>query len=788
MNYVLNKHKLVERLKNLSETNKKFENLVIILENNNNVKVKIYIINNKYNIYIICNYNKNLKFKIPKGFIIIENNDTLEYRGYITKISKTSINYDRIYITPKIKGMIGLTIYSNDMGWIHCNITSYNKEKTLIMKEIFDNYLNSLSYEVRSNLEYECMNRKLTLCIEYFHPKLLNNSYIDNVNYFYVSVISTEINYIKENQILSYLTIMEKDYFCKKYNLPYLPTFVIDNKYNIEKYFNEFNLKYDNIYYNEWIDIIKKYSSYSDMGNFNYNKIIGNILECTKIYGEYKNGMDIINIKLPIYNCYNKIYLKYFKICVKNYLKYSKCINPNSLKYILEDIKLITKTESGYNYWSNIIISIFNNLEIYLNKIDLSDTSLSDMNMNIKKYTNNLINIKIHSSIWKYTLNEYKYRYNNNNKDIHIGIIIGPIGAGKSTIMKNISSYINNNKIYRAEEIDGDILDIGKEKVLKCGKERQPYTEWKIINTIINGNIPIISCGGGVLMYNDKLRIKTKIEDCFNGYTCRLHVFIPYNDINNTNMIRKCNNYNINNLYNIYKLDISKIINKRINNGEWTMYNKIYNRIKYINNIQKKSEYNYKFAKILIDNADEIYEYPLLKYNNYNINYNFDNIFNIKYINYPTKFKYTKIQLLILPINEESKIQYITLENNYKKNGYGDVNTYKKYINIKLPYIIQTKYVETKGYHINNEKYKEKYDTVKIYLLTDELKDIKFPYIIDNNGPYYIKECNKIVPALNKCINNINLKTRRSQILKHTLKNINDYPDKLVEIINIYYT
>jgi len=76
---------------------------------------------------------------------------------------------------------------------------------------------------------------------------------------------------------------------------------------------------------------------------------------------------------------------------------------------------------------------------------------------------------------------------------INIVLLLGPVGVGKSTLGNLLVEKIGG------VHIDGDLLDLTEDEVSKLGEERGDYTRYKIIEAIMNGQVPIVSTGGGVL-------------------------------------------------------------------------------------------------------------------------------------------------------------------------------------------------------------------------------------------------------------------------------------------------
>ncbi len=85
-------------------------------------------------------------------------------------------------------------------------------------------------------------------------------------------------------------------------------------------------------------------------------------------------------------------------------------------------------------------------------------------------------------------------------------ILMGSIGSGKSSF----GNFIENLDTDKFKHIDGDILDLTEEQVLKLGKDRSQRTMELIKKALFENKIPIISTGGGVLLGSRRKLYLTK--------------------------------------------------------------------------------------------------------------------------------------------------------------------------------------------------------------------------------------------------------------------------------------
>eukprot|EP00759_Apiculatamorpha_spiralis_P036168 PhF_6_TR36493/c0_g1_i1/m.53630 len=76
-------------------------------------------------------------------------------------------------------------------------------------------------------------------------------------------------------------------------------------------------------------------------------------------------------------------------------------------------------------------------------------------------------------------------------------LIIGPIGCGKSTFGNKLAA---SDELSNTVHIDGDLLGLRNEDVvLGLGKERTPFTRWRICEAWLHGKNTVVSHGGGFL-------------------------------------------------------------------------------------------------------------------------------------------------------------------------------------------------------------------------------------------------------------------------------------------------
>ena len=191
---------------------------------------------------------------------------------------------------------------------------------------------------------------------------------------------------------------------------------------------------------------------------------------------------------------------------------------------------------------------------------------------------------------------------------VNIVIINGIIGSGKSTVAKKVSSMIHN-----AMEIDGDSLfpQLNHKQstalTMSLGQERNHYTRWQIINAILNGKIPVISTGGGVLCDNDgNCLIPLMIRNAFNVDVNMIQIvvdqtFDKIEPIVDTSFEFYASDQS--------RISVKNVIFDRIACGQWKIP-KGGNQEKFVNDIASRSSVNQRFAEGIAEVASHKFGFP----------------------------------------------------------------------------------------------------------------------------------------------------------------------------------
>ena len=439
--------------------------------------------------------------------------------------------------------------------------------------------------------------------------------------------------------------------FCVKFSLPCDSAIMINNPEASKNFMLELSQNRDFMDDENLNLLVKKHQQHITIkhGTITHAQVLGNCLEGLVLKLTHSNRTTSVKkYKLPKYTIITMLIREQFKNFTFNANLKEKainfvdywCVSPKGKDYwfrfgLRAFIKYLDMPENTSNVGDHIILT-----ESMADFDIIHDVSISEFDNKIHTMTNGTV-----------------------------VICVGPIASGKTSIMEQIC--FNNLRLI---PIDGDDLGIGTEKTLKLGRERNEFSRWKIIQCLMNGNVPVISTGGGVLFSTGKkdqeFILRNQIYDTL-GILVNIIVILP-DKVGKLTQVD--NNYDPTSIYDNLALVKSAII-QRVKTGKWKIDPKFKSGktseatalANFANEMARRSQYNMKFAKSIIECADSVFVLPIITKENYGIQktFNYSEICDkITYPFGPMSGKFGQIRLLTF-INNVTP-GYITLQHSAK--------------------------------------------------------------------------------------------------------------------------
>jgi hypothetical protein len=244
-------------------------------------------------------------------------------------------------------------------------------------------------------------------------------------------------------------------------------------------------------------------------GNVEHKNILGDVLEGLVIQCFDADGKWTMTkkYKFPNYTC-RTMSLR----TLIGYQGHLGMIQQSVLKSFRSFSNYWCVSEAGKAYWLNFLCQcaiMFGNNEIKLGDIDgykvgshilVADQLIESLPAALAEKTTALVN----------AIPDYKTRLIELVKSTVV-LVLGPIGSGKSSFANKLQKSIP-----KSVAIDGDVLDLTMPDVMTLRGERNDYTMWMIIKTLMDGKIPILSTGGGALFSfgrKPKYLLRTRIRN-----------------------------------------------------------------------------------------------------------------------------------------------------------------------------------------------------------------------------------------------------------------------------------
>jgi hypothetical protein len=197
----------------------------------------------------------------------------------------------------------------------------------------------------------------------------------------------------------------------------------------------------------------------------------------------------------------------------------------------------------------------------------------------------------------------------------HIVLFLGPIGfgkitvsSGKTTVSSGKSTTASGFSDERFVVIDGDDVD-SRVDTMSLGQERSVYTRWRLIQAIMNGRIPVLSTGGGVLLGGFGIRdIRQHLESVFPETQIIITTFVAQ-DVDEVVSI-SAETYD-SNFYRVFSDSTRTAVCDRVERGDWTIPPKFPNVRQFADFIAGRSITNgTKVVPKVLSLSDYVFAFP----------------------------------------------------------------------------------------------------------------------------------------------------------------------------------
>jgi hypothetical protein len=606
----------------------------IITQSTKTIRMSFHQTNNLPNVYLIMIVGSNdntlinlaKKYGFPRGFPVIWIPDvSMQYFGFYPKFSnderQTVDNLSEINTVTKIgffrkwSGFLSQVISFRLNGQIFWTITSKNSADcnspfVRDAKRLFDPFMTNQLINLMTK-------QQLHFCAEI----MSKNDQTHGSRVFVESPVITAVGHGKfydlgitnsdsDKLFVKFFTNQELVLFCQENNLPCDSAISIDDRDAARNFLIELSKQRDFMTDSTFEILVNNFATDVGItcGTVTHSQILGDCLEGLVIRIHKTNGSsEVKKYKFANYTVRTMLLRKEFEKFIFDYGLIERTNN---------FVNYWCVSTAGQEYWTNFALECFMEYE---NFIPIENDV--GVHIQLAEFVHNRID---KNAVFSDVIEKFNQKITGRSSNT-IVICLGPIGSGKTTFANKLAASDPRFMV-----IDGDILDLDMQTVMKLGKERNDYTRWKIIEAIMIGKIPIVSCGGGVLFSvgkNQLFNLPQQIMSTLRIY-CKIIVCIPSN-INTVSIVDK--NYDIEAIYKCQDLVKNTVI-RRIKSGEWSLDKKFLTgktseRMACSNFaafIARKSEENAKFAKKIVLAADNVFAFPLITNDNYGIQNNFD--------------------------------------------------------------------------------------------------------------------------------------------------------------------
>ena len=732
------------------------------------------------------------KYNFPRGFPIIWiPKEILHFYGFYPKFKNDEINrvpsneIIKIVFNYKYSGFLGLFISFKINENYYYSTCSKNGAGTVFSENLYRIIQCKINFHLLKYLTDNCLH----LCGEVMSFDDQSHGARVLQEHFVITLLAKGHKIVNatiteeccKNNFLEYVSNTMMLGLCKEYNLSIDSIFTIHKKEDVLLFLENLKQLRNEATLDKLNKLLETSNVFIEEGTIKHKNILGNILEglIIKMYNDTSECFfQLQKIKFPFYTVRTMFLRTMLYSNNNNIINSFKEFKKDTIhfmeRWVINDKKI--------HFWYFFFDSLFTSFskysllyDLYIKKLltEKNETTLPSNRIHKHIFIMDLLMEDIQYDDTKIYQMDTGFRFNNVNQ-IQIILTLGPIGFGKSTFSDKLYQLDTN----RYQHIDGDILDLHSdtEFLSNLSFERNSYTKYKIIQSLQNGKVPILSLGGGIFLekgeMNKEIIFFTQLLDLFQTNRIEVILCLPfdeikkiqYNDkieINHMNILKDLRQiYYMNepiemSLNQLWKLSKNKsnselgkeIIDKSKRNFE--IVQKIINTLQY-NNLLKGI---IKYPRVTNTNYHDFYND--IKEDLMKINTNISNTF-IKLNDPVPRFNQ---QRLLCFISHTSKIHHITLFYN---------DQIKTTINDKYDFLENTQILGTM-YKLSPLKPNKEI----IFVIIDGIIDLPTAHITINPGNHCSGEMMYFILLLQKnekvsCItyNNINYEVKKSKQLQ----------------------
>lgn len=557
-------------------------------------------------------------YNFPRGFPLIwEPDHSIRSFGFYPKFSNDDRqmaddvtefdNVIEINFFKKWSGFLGQMIAFEHGGQQYWTVTSKNAAShdspfVIDAKRLFEPFITRdlVNVLVRENVHLcaEIMSRN-----DQVHgAKVLSETPVVTAigNGCYVDIKNPGLSRIHAQEFVKFFNNLQLVDFCTKHKLPCDSSITIST--GAALFMRELSESRDFMTDTKLNEFLRneKYKIQMQKGTLAHCDVLGDCLEGLVIRLKYRNGSDEIKkYKFAPYTIRTMLFREEFRDFVFSH---------DLLNHARNFVNAWCVSPAGREYWYKIALYAF----MIYPKFESLNPAIG-IHIHVADHINqhgppNDIVEKFHTSLLATVMGT-------------VVICIGPIGSGKTTFANEFCKLHPN-----LMAIDGDDMGLGTGVVLKLGAERNDYTRWKIIETLMANKIPVISTGGGALFTIGRqskfdlrsqiyhaLGINVNIVTCISGEfskICQLEkTYDPTSFYNYLDPVRNAIFYRVKN--GSWKIDSAFTSNSRVT-ADRALEN-------FANAIAKKSSANVQFAQEIMAASDRVYGFPAVTIENYGI-------------------------------------------------------------------------------------------------------------------------------------------------------------------------